>query len=47
MGFLPGSSSEPMEQKDQAEKERGRRYHAQQEQCGQRFLKAEAANAAA
>ena len=40
-------SSEPMEQKDQAKKERGRRYHAQQKQCGQRFLKAEAADAAA
>ena len=36
-----------MEQKDQAKKERGRRYHAQQKQCGQRFLKAEAADAAA
>ena len=47
MGFLPGSSSEPMEQKDQAEKERGRRYHAQQEQCGQGFFETKAANAAA
>ena len=36
-----------MNQKDQAEKERGGRYCAQQEQCGQRSPETEAANAAA
>lgn len=36
-----------MDQKNQAKEERDCRYHAQQKQCGQRFLKTEAADAAA
>ena len=45
--FLPASSFQPMNQKDQTKKERGYRYCAQQEQRRQGFFETEAANAAA
>ena len=44
---LAESSSQPMNQQDQAKKQRGCRYCAQQEQRRQVFLHTEAANAAA